>query len=130
MSGIARRGTGVVLCIAGLSACGGDSTAPLAACEGAVTLGATRGTIPIIRWSPACLAGALLVEPLPPSQGFGWHWVVTAESQLIAPGVRYGELPEGTTESHAAWPLAPDDPYTVYLLDAHGAEIGRREFSP
>lgn len=130
MSGISRRGTSVVLCIAGLSACGGESTAPLTACEGAVTLSATRGTLPVIRWSPACLAGRLLVEPLPPSQGLDWHWAVSAASELIAPGVRYGELPEGTTEIHAAWPLAPNDPYTVILLDAEDVEIGRRDFTP
>lgn len=131
MSGFAAPRTCVALfVVTSLSACGGDGAAPPTACDGPVTLSATGGTIPTVRWSPACLAGRLVVNPLPPSQGFGWHWAVTADSRLIAPGVRFGDAPEGTTEDHPAWPLEPDEPYTVLLFDAEGAEIGRREFSP
>ena len=125
-----RRGAVIVVLLMGGVACGDDSVAPLAACDGPVTLQATSGTIPILRWSPACLAGRLLVEPLPPSQGFGWHWNLAADEQLIAPGVRYGVAPEGTSEEHPAWPLEPEQSYTVVLLDAEGTEIGRGEFMP
>ena len=118
-----------VLLVASAAGCD-DSSAPLTPCDELVTLSATRGTTPTIRWSPSCLAGGIMVEPLPVSQGFDSHWSVIAGANLLAPGLRYGRLPPGTTQNHPAVPLDPDDPYTVILFGPEGNVIAEREFTP
>jgi hypothetical protein len=130
MRRVARRSASVLPLVTIAVACSGESAAPLTPCDGPVAVSASHGTVPTLRWSPACLASRLVVNPLPPSQGFGWHWAVTAETELVAPGVQFGELPEGTSEDHQAWPLEEDEVYTVLLYDSEGTEIGRGEFTP
>jgi hypothetical protein len=126
---VAFRCAIAVLLVGGAAGCD-DSSAPLIPCAESVTLSATRGTTPTIRWSPSCLAGSIIVEPLPLSQGFDTHWSVAAGTDLLAPGLRYGRLPGGATQNHAAIPLDPAEPYTVLLFSAEGELIAEREFTP
>ena len=115
---------------AALAGCG-DGTGPLEPCSGPVQLSATGGLEPTLSWSPRCGAGSLLIDPAAPSSGgFDWRWAVMSGQRLIAPGVRYGVLPEGTTQNHPAVALEPGKPYTVVVLAPDGSEIAEEQFTP
>lgn len=111
-----RRVAAVSLTVLVASLACNDSTGPLAACTGPVELVVTSGLSPEFRWSPACGAQALLVDPTPPSQGFGLRWGLAAADRLVEPPVRYGEEQPGTQETGFGAPLEPGREYTVHLL--------------
>ena len=65
-------------------------------CSGPVTVAVGTGTLPILRWTPACRLFLVLVED-PGSGGDQWG-VLSDSSNSIAPPVTYGTSPAGATK--------------------------------
>jgi hypothetical protein len=75
------------------------------------------GTTPTFSWTPACLAGSVIVLRAAPvgDRPAGTVWSVTSESG-IAPGLRYGVTPSGATVTHAAEPLTSGVLHSVNVI--------------
>ena len=128
--GVKRRAAaiGAALVIIGL-ACD-EATGPLDGCLDAVELRATSGTSPEFSWSPACGAQSLVVDPLPPSQGFGMRWGLATADRLVEPPVRYRQVKSGTLELGSDAPLEEGQEYQVFLHGEGGEVIGTLRRTP
>jgi hypothetical protein len=91
-----------------------------------VTTTVTGGATPLISWTPACRAFRLRVEALP-SVGFGEYriyWEVFSPAGNITPGVRYGAVPNGASETAPVQPLTSGRIIEYMLTDSIGVLVG------
>ncbi len=121
--------------------CGGDDDdftvfepEELADCPAQVTVGVSAGKTPTFSWTPACGLALLTVQT---TSGATDLWgIVTPGMNAIEPGVRYGEVPDGATESMVSVPLASGTSYRVTVsrftspADEVGQVIGTETFTP
>ena len=70
------------------------------------------GGAPEFRWSPTCRISYLLVSGAEQDQVL---WMILATEQGFLPGVQYGALPAGATESVPAVPLVAGGEYFLTL---------------
>lgn len=92
------------------------------ACTGDVSIQVSGGTEPTFSWTPACRLSFVLVEPADSGRDL---WGVGRRTNRIAPGVRYGVVPPGvsqTTEGPPV-PLVAGQSYKIVLGRAN--ESGR-----
>jgi len=115
-----------------ISACSSSSpTEPtaIAACTGNVTVSISSGTAPTFTWSPSCNVFAVLVEDDASDQ-----WYLVKQGDGIAPGVRYGVVPQGAVQESAAIPLRTGVLYDVILFSGTTMNdmkiIALRTFTP
>ena len=128
----------VVLMASGVTACDGDdpSSANLEPCDGPVEISVSSGTEPRFTWSPACTLFFLNVEP---AESGGDIWGVISDGEnVIAPGVRYGVVPEGAEQftDESVPELVEDSTYKVVVAyhtgpgEQDGELAGIEEFTP
>ena len=126
----ARRARAALACVALLAfaaACGDDEpdTLPFCADVRPLTVRVSDEPVPRVTWTPACRASVLLVRP--PGQaepGFTdaawWIYTPTGSEAWITPGVRLGQLPQGTVEGRAWQGLVDGTTYNVEV----GQQLG------
>jgi hypothetical protein len=134
-SGIVTKGPSAlvfVTCAAALSACSGSSPTepgPLTACGGPVTVSVSAGTTPTFTWTPSCSVFAVLVEDVSSDT-----WYLFKQGGGIAPGVRYGVVPQGAVQDAPAIPLQAGRAYEAILFSGTTQDtmtlIARRTFTP
>lgn len=71
------------------------------------------GTVPDLTWSPRCRIGHILIEPV--ERGIGDRWSVFADTNIIAPPVKYGMTLPGTTVRSGPWPLQTGVQYRLVV---------------
>lgn len=128
---LGSRALVIVAAAAAFSACGKSPTTPseLTACTGNVTLSVSSGTTPTFTWTPACNVFAVLVEGVA-----GDTWYVFKNGGGIAPGVRYGVLPQGAIQLDPTEPLLTGKTYDAILFSGTTENnmqlIALRTFTP
>jgi hypothetical protein len=111
----------------------GDSPAEpeiLAACTRIDIVTVSPGTTPEFDWSPRCRVGSILVEPVP--RGIGDRWSIRADTNAIAPPLRYGVAPVGVV-IHGPYPLETGIQYRLVIAtrgDVTGEAFAIRLFTP
>ena len=122
----------------GAVGCDGDDaqSAELEPCDGPVEIHVSSGTTPRFSWSPACTLFFLNVEPA--ESGHDLWTVISDGENVIAPGVRYGVVPEGARALGEEPPaeLSADSTYKVVVAyftgpgEQDGELAGIEEFTP
>ena len=85
------------------------------ACTGDVSIQVSAGTEPTFSWAPACRLSLVLVEPADSGRDL---WAVGARrANRIAPGVRYGVVPPGVSQTTDGppVPLVAGQSYKIVL---------------
>lgn len=138
-----RTGHVVLSCVSiWMSACGTDDPNSFhAGCDHIDAVQVSAGLTPTIAWSPNCTVNKIAVfqaltpedpggDPLPVGQAM---WEVHASQiagNTIEPSVRYGEVPDGTTQGVALLPLTAGQPYVAFVstVALNGPSTGNRRF--
>jgi len=121
------------LAVAGCSG-GGEptGTTELPGCTGPVTMSVTAGTAPTFSWTPACKVYYLDVGVEATGEE-AWAIANSNNQNTIAPGVRFGIVPPGSTRIDGPAPLRAGTKYYVFVaFYNNGAEVdgGRVTFTP
>lgn len=102
------------------------------ACTQAVQLAAPSGATPSFTWTPRCAAWAIIVvpqDPLPADPTSTWG--IQAGATLIAPGVRYGSHPAGSTLIAQTVALETGRTYIVQVYQEGSiTPLGTRTWTP
>ena len=111
--------------------CSADSpSGPPAPCVGEVQISVGSGTTPSFGWSPTCGAGLLRVTYYGPDGLPNAMWTIAAADGLIAPDVRFGQIPAGAVETMPVQVLTEGKEYVVAIYAPDGAVHARATFSP
>lgn len=105
-----------VLAMAAVACSDDDATgSSLPECSSSVNLTVTGGNQPVFSWTPECRLFSVGVELTSTGED---QWLVVSESgeNTIAPGVRYGQTPEGATQAIAPRNLIPGETYIVVAI--------------
>ena len=117
-----------------LASCSDPTSAGTNGCEAGTVVTVSSGLTPVIRWTPKCFIGGLLVD----RTGLDL-WTVTsrqggAPANVMASGITYGTVP---FQGHAT---SPADPLTVGVLHTvhiyvyppgqAPIEVGHVDFTP
>lgn len=124
----APRLSAALLLVLAPSGCGGDALAPPACADG-VAITVSRGTTPTMSWTPSCPAAGLTVTS---AQGVTlnvWAIFTTDAENTLQPPVRFGELPDGTSQLRDPLPLMSGTRYRIAVLVSEPAPEGGRTFS-
>jgi len=107
-----------ILAAIAIAGCSDSSApAPLAECTGPVAVSVGSGTKPLISWSPACRASALLVD-IPNSGNNYWFLTTQGDTNGLRPPIVYASTPAGTVTQIAPLTLASGTEYRVTLSRA------------
>jgi hypothetical protein len=99
----------------GLVQCSSDSNGPTpVACQTGVTLQIGAGTIPRIAWTPSCALLSLDVVDSVTGEGV-WSLTSASQGNTLAPGIRYGVVPDNGQEDIEPVPLVAGRRYWVFL---------------
>jgi hypothetical protein len=105
------------------AACSGDgATAPLDACQTAIAVTVTPvgGLGARFDWTPRCGLYGINVTAPPGAGTTANMWTLVSETQLIAPGVHYGDAPAGTRTETPAHPVTAGTSYQVVFTGQAG----------
>ena len=77
----------------------------------------TSGTTPNISWAPSCRASRLIVDPNSDVVDY-WVLATNADTNGLAPPIRYGSRPNGSVTIMSPVPLQEGSAYRVRVLRA------------
>jgi len=97
-------------------ACGDREPSRVPDCTGDVVLTVTGTAAPLFSWSPECPLMALMVGEDDCDLCQYFWFIATEHNNGLSPGIRYGVLPEGTTELRAPARLLPGRPYRAFVF--------------
>ena len=98
-------------------ACHDEGPSPLAHCPDSVAVSVGAGTTPTIGWTPSCRASRVIVDPNSDVVD-AWILATVGDTDGLAPPIRYGASPNGSTTMFGPEALQTGMFYRVRILRA------------